>query len=175
MAGRKHQEHLTSRQREVLDLWAVFLYRKGYTTRQVGDALRLSSSTVSYSLARMGCKVRNEVGRLPGMEPDLYAEQWRALQRPPGTALAAGKLNQNGLLTSALKTWESRNALSVFAHRSAEASEAELKDGVEALEDVIAYARQLQRVLADPAFAAEVRGDPSYRDDVGHRFRREAG
>lgn len=165
-------EKLTNRQREALDAWSAFLYGKGYTTRQVGLALSLSPSTISNSLERSGHRTRTGTGRNLDMAEGIYADRWRTGELPPGTALNAGSLNQNGLLTSALRTWQARNALSTFANRAPEATDAEVKDGVAALESTIAYARDLQRVLTDPDFAKEVRADPSYRDDIGHRFLR---
>jgi hypothetical protein len=163
-------EKITARQREALDLWAAWLYRQGYTTGQIGAALRLSGSTISMSLARTGIPTRTTPGRREDLEKGLWGERWRACEPPPGSALAAGKLNQNGLLTSALRTWQSRNALAVFANRALEATDAERKDAVAVLEQTIAYATKLQLVLSDPEFAETVRRDPAYRDDVGHRF-----
>jgi hypothetical protein len=165
-------ERVTARQREAMDAWSRYLYRKGYTTKQIGVAMQLSQSSISSSLARTRIVTRKQPGQQPDPEPGS-AGGWRELQFPPGTALAAGNLNQGGLLTSALLTWQGRNALSVFARRSAEASGEELKDGFLELQRTIEYAQKLQRVLTDPEFAEEVRKDPSYRDDIGHRFGRQ--
>lgn len=169
--GGRSQERLTLQQRHVLDDWVVWLYGQGYTTAQAGSALGLSASSISNSLVRRGVPHRGSLGRRADLEPGVYARPWRALEPVPGTALAAGALNRHGLLTSALATWKSKNALAVFASRVQDAAEEERKEAVAVLEETVAYARQLQKVLSDPGFAAEVRKDPAYRDDVGHRFR----
>jgi hypothetical protein len=161
---------LSIRQRDALDAWAAYLYRKGYNTRQVGSAMDLSSSTISIALSRKGVQARHAgPADLTDLEPRSFM-QWEKAEHPPGSLGGNTGLNQSGLLTSALVTWQSRNALSLFAHRVQNASPDELHEGVQVLDRTIAYARYLQLVLSDPEFAAKVRSDPSYRDDIGHRF-----
>lgn len=172
MSRQNPAESITGRQRDMLDQWAVWLYRQGYTTRQAGAALDVASSTVSNALARSGVSSRRGLGTRPDLEPDLYAKRWRALEPVPGAALADGKLNQHGLLTVALATWKGKNALVLLASRALEATEAERKDAVALLDETIAYAEKLQLVLLSPHgdYADGVRTDPRHRDDVGHRF-----
>ncbi len=157
-------------QRNALDSWVAYLYKQGYTGRQVAVAIKLSPSTVSNSLARLEVKTRGGTARLPDLEEGKYAMEFRRVQYPPGEAMSQGKLNQGGLLTVALTHWKAKNALAVLANRVEDAGTGELGDAADSLQETIAYARNLIRVLTEPDFAKEVRTDPGYRDDVGHRF-----
>ncbi len=168
--GRGNGEKLTLEQRAALDSWVAYLYKQGYTGGQVAAAIKLSPSTVSNSLARLGIKTRGGIGRLPDLEEGKYAMEFRRVQYPPGEVMAQGRLNQGGLLTTALVHWKSKNALSALANRVEAASPAELGDAAVSLEETIRYAQNMIRVLDFPDFAKEVRTDPRYRDDVGHRF-----